>query len=172
MIKTSHLSGKGCFASQDIAPGETIFQFQGRVFPLKDTLRLIDEGVIKSPDDPIEISAGMFLQLDEPYYYINHSCNPNAVVANERDLVALKPIAADGEITFDYSSSCPPGNPWVMAVECQCGAANCRRVIRNIESVPAAQLQSYLRFGVQTYIREMLKTPRILRVLRRLLGGA
>jgi len=170
-VRRSSLAGRGCFANQAIAPGETIFAFRGEALNLKEVLRRIDAGIIKSPDDPMEIRPGVFLQLDEPYFIINHSCNPNAVVANERDLVALKPIAPDEEITFDYSSSCPPGNSWVMASKCLCGAPNCRTVIRNIESVPAEQLRLYMQFGVQTYIREILTTPKILRVIRRVLGA-
>ncbi len=36
--------------------------------------------------------------------YMNHSCDPNAGIINDRKLVASKDIHKGGEITIDYST--------------------------------------------------------------------
>ena len=69
---------------------------------------------------------------------INHRCEPNCgVKVNERnchDYVAMKPIKAGDELTFDYAMENYkienfPG-------ECLCGAATCRGKINGWKGLP------------------------------------
>ena len=41
---------------------------------------------------------------EEPWIYMNHSCDSNAGVVDDRKLVAAKDIKKGEEITVDYSS--------------------------------------------------------------------
>lgn len=59
-------------------------------------------------------------------WYINHSCEPNAAFTEQGNLVALKPIRPDSEITWDYSSW--EQNPNYRLI-CKCGSPSCRNVI-------------------------------------------
>ena len=61
-------------------------------------------GRLRSGDDVLEAGADLYYDLDERCLAFNHSCEPNAMLARERDLVALRAIAP-GEDHF--TTSCP-----------------------------------------------------------------
>ena len=58
---------------------------------------------------------------------LNHSCEPNAGIRGQIFLDAMREIAPDEEITFDYAmvlfgaEGIPP-----YELECHCGSPNCR----------------------------------------------
>ena len=58
-----------------------------------------------------------------PMHATNHSCDPNASFDADGMLVALRDIAVDEEITYDYLLHPVPASPW--SFRCQCGAAGC-----------------------------------------------
>ena len=62
-----------------------------------------------------------------PIHITNHSCDPNGRYENGV-LVAVRPIAKDEEITFDYLVTPTPASPWDF--KCECSAANCVGWIR------------------------------------------
>jgi uncharacterized protein len=63
----------------------------------------------------------------DPSNYGNHSCDPTAEMATS-GLVAKRDIKADEEITSDYALH--SGKDWSMV--CNCGAPNCRKVVRGV----------------------------------------
>lgn len=71
------------------------------------------------------------VDLDEPARYINHSCDPNTGIHDNSyggfDFIALRKIAPNKEITWDYETS---EYISIAVSHCLCGAANCRTVIR------------------------------------------
>jgi hypothetical protein len=95
---------------------------------------------------------------DGPGRWLNHSCRPNAAVVKKRHrllLVAAERIVPGDEIVIDYSTILGRDDIWTM--RCRCGAGKCRRVIRNIQGLPAALLAEYERRGmVPAFIR---RTP-------------
>ena len=71
------------------------------------------------------LAAGHTVLMPAPERHINSSCDPNSYVTTRSDgrhVVALRPIAARSEITFDYMINLHGGVPWT----CHCGAAICR----------------------------------------------
>ncbi|MFN0111514.1 MAG: SET domain-containing protein-lysine N-methyltransferase [Blastocatellia bacterium] len=58
-----------------------------------------------------------------PMHLTNHSCDPNAGFGELGMLVALRDIAVDEELTFDYLAHPLPASPWNF--ECLCAANNC-----------------------------------------------
>lgn len=66
----------------------------------------------------------------EPSSFVNHSCDPNAGFQGQIVLMAMRPIRAGEEITFDYAMClhAAPGAPR-YELECQCGQPNCRKLI-------------------------------------------
>jgi hypothetical protein len=58
-----------------------------------------------------------------PMHVTNHSCDANASFNEDGLLTALRDIAEDEEITFNYLQNPTPASPWHF--ECLCGAANC-----------------------------------------------
>jgi SET domain-containing protein len=154
IIKESRIGGKGSFAPEDIKKGTKILTFQGETIDLKELLRRIKSGEEKA-DNPLQIDDTKYLDLNDNSIYINHSCNPNTAFRGVADLVAIKDIEKEEEITFDYSSTVGKNVDWTM--ECNCGAYNCRKKIGNVLSIPREDLEKYYEEGgLQDYIRKQL----------------
>jgi uncharacterized protein len=59
----------------------------------------------------------------DPADYLNHSCHPNAGMAGSVAVTALRNIAVDDEVRYDYAMiDASPINPF----DCGCGTALCR----------------------------------------------
>jgi hypothetical protein len=74
----------------------------------------------------VQVEEGLYqvsLRPDEPADLGNHSCDPNAGLQGQITLVAMRSIAPDEEVCFDYAMS--DGTPY-DEFECACGAPNCR----------------------------------------------
>jgi hypothetical protein len=76
----------------------------------------------------IQISPDAYLQLDEPWRYINHSCYPNAGMSSDVDLIARRGIKSGEEIHYDYALS--DWEDWGndAPIICCCGSQVCRKV--------------------------------------------
>lgn len=64
---------------------------------------------------------------------VNHSCEPNVGMGGNVLLVSMRDIAAGEELTIDYALFL--GDPG-FAMECRCGAAACRRVVKGTDWMP------------------------------------
>lgn len=128
--------GYGIFASRDYAAGEELGRVRG--VRIKDTdARLTHRA--------IQIGPKLFI---EPrrfslFWYLNHSCSPNAYVDMDR-LLARRAINAGEEIVADYSLFTDYAS-WDM--ECGCRTRNCRGTIlpySKLEVKPKRFISSYL----------------------------
>lgn len=149
IIKNSKISGKGSFAPRDIQKGEFIIALKGEIVSRDEINRRIKAGQ-EDWDDPLQINDNQFVDLDRESLLINHSCNPNAGVYKTNKLYAIKDIERGEEITYDYSttvgeSDAIEGQRWSM--KCNCGAKNCRKIIRNYLSIPKGILRKYYSLG-------------------------
>jgi SET domain/Glucose / Sorbosone dehydrogenase len=61
---------------------------------------------------------------------VNHSCEPNVGMGGNVLLVSMRDIAAGEELTIDYALFL--GDPG-FAMQCRCGAAACRGVVRGTD---------------------------------------
>lgn len=59
----------------------------------------------------------------EPPDYVNHCCQPNAGLAGQLTLVAMRDIRPGEEVSYDYAMS--DGSPY-DEFECRCGSPLCR----------------------------------------------
>lgn len=79
-------------------------------------------------------------EFDEPARLLNHSCDPNLGIRDNAfgafDFLALRPIAAGEELTWDYATS---EYHSIAVPECHCGATTCRRTITGYEHLTAAE---------------------------------
>ena len=103
------------------------------------------------------LSLDMTLQVGPDAYklptgsledFTNHSCDPSTGVrldALGTTVIALRDIAAHDELTYDYSTYL--NNPYER-LRCFCGAANCRGVIGNFNTLPAELQGRYRSLGV------------------------
>jgi SET domain-containing protein len=125
-VRHSFIEGYGVFAANPINKGEIVLKI--------DDSRIVDElHPLDSGDDPRHcdyLQAGKVVLMQIPERHINHSCSPNTYVQTFdgiRRVIALRDIAADEEITYDYSINGNGDTVWV----CHCGASRCRRMIHS-----------------------------------------
>ena len=96
-------------------------------------------GVIRASEEEgdfgVQISESHVLATPPGYPlgaadFINHSCDPTVGFLGQIGLVAMRDIAADEEITFDYAM-CLHSIPGISRYEmqCSCGSGRCRKVI-------------------------------------------
>jgi SET domain-containing protein len=134
---TSKIDGLGVFAGEDIKTGEVIQPIRGKmkfyaVKTKKDS---------QAYPDWIGVGKNQWIDPEKPFKFINHSCSPNAGVKGKVQMTAIKDIKEGEEITLDYSII--EGDPmWEMP--CNCGAPNCRKIIRSIQFIPESQFNKYL----------------------------
>lgn len=157
-VKTSKISGQGCFATRNIKKGEKITELMGERVSRNEIHRRIEEG-IENIDDPLQIGDELFIDLDEPSRFFNHSCNPNAGIRGENELFALKDIPKNEEITFDYSTTVSKNiNNGAWTMDCKCNAKNCRKKIGNILTIPKEKLRQYAKVGaLPDFIKDQIK---------------
>ena len=141
-IKDSQGKGQGVFAQKPLALGETVVV--GRPIEVLAT----------RTDYSFQVDIDKHVQLDKPARIINHSCEPNLGVRNNKfggyDFVALRKIKKGEELTWDYCMT-----EFVsIAVEgqCLCSSNLCRGTIRGFIC-----LKDDIREGYGEFIGEYLK---------------
>ena len=117
--------GQGVYAQKAIPKGSVLIVWGGRVVDRAQIDRMsslerthslqIDEDLYLAPDGPLQLAD-----------LVNHSCDPNAGLASQVTLVALRDIQAGEEICYDYAMS--DGSDYDQ-FECRCGTAHCRGLV-------------------------------------------
>ena len=151
--RRSGVHGKGVFALQDLAEGETLIEYVGEVISWPEALR-------RHPHDPAQPNHTFYFHIDDTHVidahvggnssrWINHSCQPNceADADGERVFIkALRNIAAGEELFYDYGLVIDARyTPKLLAdYPCWCGASSCRGTLlaprekRKLVKKPAA----------------------------------
>src|SRR3954453_21519682 len=117
--------GTGVFARVPIAAGTTVAAFGGAAVDRRELAELGDAVQHHS----LQIDDELYLASIEPFDpadYVNHSCDPNCGIVGSVLLVAMRDIAADEEICFDYAMT--DSDDYDQFV-CGCGSALCREVV-------------------------------------------
>ena len=141
--------GSGVFAARGFEAGETILRLEGAVISLADALAKGDTAA-----NVVQIGETDYIDVVAPAVFLNHACEPNAGIADDLVLIALRTIQTGEEIRFDYSTTMLE-EMWTM--KCYCGSPNCRGVIRDFTELPRDTQDEYLRLGVvQSFIRRRL----------------
>jgi len=128
--------GLGVFANRDIRPGEVILAFGGPVIDFAETKR-------RGPWEcmPIQIGQNRYYDTQPPGVFVNHSCDPNAGIHQDRDLVALRRIRPGEEVRFDYSTTMEEQS---FTMRCLCGSPQCRRVVADFSTLPTEAQERYV----------------------------
>jgi hypothetical protein len=133
--RRSGVHGKGVFAVQDIAKGDTLIEYKGEVISWKEALR-------RHPHDPAQPNHTFYFHVDDKRVidgkvdgnaakWINHACDPNCE-ADEIEgrifIKALRDIPAGEELNYDYGLIIDlPYTPELLAeFPCWCGSEACR----------------------------------------------
>ena len=133
--RRSGVHGKGVFARQDLAEGETLIEYVGEVIPWPEALR-------RHPHDPAQPNHTFYFHIDDGRVidakvggnssrWINHSCQPNCEADEQGGRVfikALRNIVAGEELFYDYGLVIEARyTPKLLAdYPCWCGAGACR----------------------------------------------
>jgi SET domain-containing protein len=133
--RRSGVHGKGVFALQDLAEGQTLIEYVGELIDWPEALE-------RHPHDPAQPNHTFYFHLESGLVidasvggnssrWINHSCAPNCL-ADEDDgrvfIKALRNIAAGEELFYDYGLTIDARYTKKLLAEyqCRCGAAHCR----------------------------------------------
>jgi len=132
--------GKGIFAQADIRKDKIIFITKGTI----EKGSYNPEFYCKGPNW-LAVAKNKWLSpfKNNPWRYINHSCNPNAGLKGKVTVVAMKDIKKDEQITIDYSIT--EDDPyWKM--NCNCGQKNCRKIIRSVRFLSPRLFKKYKKY--------------------------
>ncbi len=132
--------GRGLFAERPFADGELILRLDGPRYTREDPIHLTEEGA-----NLLQTGRRSYILLQPPGVFANHSCDPNAGIAENRRLVAIRDIARGEEIRFDYSTTMDE-EFWTL--QCRCGAMNCRGLVTDFRLLPDDVRQRYLELGI------------------------
>ena len=150
--------GKGISSSRSFSLGDRILTFTGPLISFEQTVKLEEKECY-----PLQIGRKLYIDIEAPGRFVNHSCEPNTGIQNTKDLIALRNIIAGEEIFYDYSTSMDEDH-WTMA--CTCGSASCRGIVTDFKYLPLALQRKYLSLGVvQPYIMERVLPTFFKRVL-------
>ncbi|HMD90295.1 MAG TPA: SET domain-containing protein-lysine N-methyltransferase [Anaerolineaceae bacterium] len=117
--------GHGVFAKQALAAGELITVWGGEIVTAEELALL----PLERQTHGIQVEENIYMVSlvdDDPSDFVNHSCDPNSGMSGQIALVALRDIAVDEEICFDYAMS---DSSDYDEFECACGSPNCRKKI-------------------------------------------
>lgn len=133
--RRSGVHGRGVFAVQDIAEGETIFEYVGEIISWAEAQR-------RHPHDPANPNHTFYFHVDDDRVidakvggnssrWINHSCDANCEADEVKGRIfikALRNIAAGEELNYDYGLIID--EPYTKKIKseypCWCGAPSCR----------------------------------------------
>jgi uncharacterized protein len=122
--RRSGIEGRGLFAKHDIEAGEVVVVKGGYVLTKAQRDRI---GKELGPSE-IQITEELFIgpttgrQREGGMMHLNHSCEPNLGLQGQIVYVALRDIAADEELTFDYAMT----DDEPVDMFCRCGTPSCR----------------------------------------------
>jgi SET domain-containing protein len=134
-VRRSGVHGKGMFALQPIAAGETLIEYTGQVISWPEALR-------RHPHDPQDPNHTFYFHVDDKHVidakvggnasrWINHACDPNCE-SDERDgrifIQALRDLSPGEELFYDYGLVIDERYTPKLKKEyaCRCGSDNCR----------------------------------------------
>jgi hypothetical protein len=153
-VRPSPVHGKGLFAIAPIQKGEVVCVKGGHIFTREHlkgvTARLgpaevqIGNDLFIGPLDEGEREASMI--------YSNHSCDPNIGVQGQVVFVAMRDIEAGEELTHDWAMTDDDS----YEMECNCGAASCRKVITG-QDWRRPELQEKYKGFMSSYLAEKIK---------------
>ena len=130
-VRSSHIHGRGLFATGPIPAGFMIAEYVGEKISWSEGLRRDDAGrgdYLFDVDGRFMIDGAGF-EIDAAR--VNHSCEPNCdidILESRVFIFSLRDIAPGEELTFDYNfdPSCAKGEDPRKVFPCQCGTPACR----------------------------------------------
>lgn len=140
--KDTEKYGKSIFAAKKFHKDDIVFTVCGPITKIPSIYT-------------IPIDFDLFLDPMGPGKYLNHSCEPSCGIKNRTQIVAMRDLEEDEEITIDYAMLVPAKQDYprvgIDVPVCRCGEKNCRGYFGNYE-----ELSDELREKYKGYISEYL----------------
>lgn len=136
------IEGKGLVARDLIRQGEVV----SRLEPGQPTVTIAEAlAMTQAEQDALlhhgyQCSAELIVNEQGDEKYMNHSCDPNILWADDETMIARRDIQPGEEITYDYAMT-EIAIPFTMT--CRCGSALCRGVVTNLDYRDPAWQQRY-----------------------------
>lgn len=143
-VRPSRIVGRGLFADVPIAEGEIVCVKGGHLLTKAEFANyqsVANEAELQIADD-LFLSPVTEAEFEDLMMFLNHSCDPNVGILGQIIFVAMRPIAANEELTLDYATIERPAEP----MACRCDAPSCRRFITSQDWRKPALQQKYGRF--------------------------
>lgn len=158
VVQQSRIHGSGIFSTRQFPKGQKLFTADGPIiaFTKLHHWRLGPHWLNVGKD------RWMVPYANNVWRFVNHSCDPNAIVTTGRKVIALRPIRTGEEITIDYSCT-ESQRAWHMS--CRCGATNCRKIIKSIHFLPEPLFQKYRQY-IPTFLRKEYAKNKVVIVKR------
>jgi SET domain-containing protein len=135
VVRRSGVHGKGVYAVQPLAKGETVIEYIGEIISWREALR-------RHPRDPKDPNHTFYFHIDDQHVidagvggnaarWINHACKPNCEADEDEGRVFIKTLRAikpGEELFYDYGLSIDERYTPKVKREyaCHCGAPRCR----------------------------------------------
>ena len=154
-VAASTIDKVGIFSSKPIVTGETIYEVTGQLVTAE-----FSEEFAKMGPNWIGISREVWLDPDptNPMTFMNHSCEPNAIVTNGPQVMALKSISAHEEILMDYSTT--EIDPY-WSMPCKCNSPSCRHIIQPFQFLPDELRRAYRLYMLETLLADVPSETRM-----------
>ena len=132
IIRSSAIHAAGCYTNRRIAKGTRIVEYTGTRMP-KDVADQLyetkDYTYLFGLEDGVNVIDGHGIAA-----FINHSCDPNCETEEDKQhrvwILALRDIAAEEELTYDYNLYDGEGD-----APCSCGSKHCRGTMYSPEEI-------------------------------------
>ncbi|MCB1097846.1 MAG: SET domain-containing protein [Verrucomicrobiae bacterium] len=150
--------GRGVYATAKIFPGEFIARFDGKIYYWdwpnirlpNDAPEYVFEHAIPFADNYVRDSTGLAR-------LVNHSCKPNCRIQDLFSIVAMHPIEAGQQLTWDYDTA-QDDSSWFM--HCNCGARECRQIIRGYSHLTTEQKHRCSSYTSEWILAKSVIVPR------------
>lgn len=124
VLRKSPIHGIATFAIEDIDAGELLMLVTGGLIVTSDDRDPDRLPLVAEMYNEEQLAEDLFIVTPKLFhYYINHSCDPNAVDVSRRgnstQYVALRDIRANEEVTADYYDE-------TTLKVCNCKSPRCR----------------------------------------------
>lgn len=142
--------GIGVFTARPFRTGDIVVQdLDGDYYDTIYTHEQLQQLGYNLVQHALQIDSNKYLlangNIDD---FMNHSCQPSTgirLVDQGYLVIALRDIAANEEITYDYSTYCSESREWLS---CRCQAEQCRSFIGNFANLPESLQEYYLKWNV------------------------
>jgi len=126
-IRDTQKYGKAVFAKTKINKGEIIGIFNGETYEAPRAMLLPDEPPLRAGRHAVQFEPNKWRdgKVEGIARYVSHSCEPNCGIKNLFEIVAMRDIEANEEITWDYAMT----ENSDFRMECKCGTSSCRGIV-------------------------------------------